>query len=164
MLDTLATLAQPWAEIYRGSDLLQFMLHATHLGGIAVAGGTALSADRMALRLDRRPPAHREAFLVALATKHVRVVAALGVVIGSGILLLLTDVRTLLPSPVFWLKMLTLAALLWNGNLLRTAGHNLRTGATEPAAGWVRLKQYAKRSALLWIAVALLGTILTTVG
>lgn len=163
VVDTLAELARPWAETYRAHDVLQFGIHAAHLGGITFAGGTALAADRMALRLGRRPPAQRQAFLAHLQTRHARVLTALSVVAASGLLLLGAHVPTLLPSPVYWLKMTLLATLLWNGSRLRATGRRLHRDFDPSPDAWAPLATYAGRSVALWFAIALMGVILTTV-
>lgn len=162
VVETIAGLVQPWAELYRGSDLLQFGIHVTHLAGLAVAGGTALGADRLALRLGRRPPAQRQAFLAGLQSKHRRVLTALAFVIASGVLLLLAQVRTHLPSPFFWMKMLALGLLLWNGTLLRATERRLLARPDHTRDDWKPMETHAKRSVGLWVAVALLGLVLTT--
>ncbi|HEX5725610.1 MAG TPA: hypothetical protein VFX98_09100 [Longimicrobiaceae bacterium] len=162
LVETVAALAQPWADLYRASDLLQFGLHATHLTGIAVAGGTALGADRLALRLGKRPAAQRLAFLAALAAKHRRVLTALAFVVASGVLLLLAQVRSHLPSPFFWIKMTTLGLLLWNGSRLRRAERRLLAAPEHTREEWGEMETHAARSAGLWVAMALLGVILTT--
>jgi hypothetical protein len=161
VIDALAGLARPWAELYRGSDVLQLLLFAAHVGGVALGGLTALGADRKVVRLAGRPAAQKHAAVEAVRRSHARVVAALAVAIASGLLRLLAHLERLLPSPVLWLKMLGLALLLWNGARLRKQAAALFADPATTDDEWPALKRLALRSVGLWVAVALLGLVLT---
>lgn len=163
LLEALAALAQPWAERYHASDLLQFGVTAGHIASVALGALVALAADRTLLRLRRRPPAVQQRVLAELPRRHRQVVAATTVAVLTGVLLLLSDVRTLLPSPAFAVKMLLFALLLANGALLREAARRVRAQPPAEPQAWERLEAAALRSAGLWVALVLFGLLLTTV-
>lgn len=164
---------QPWSDLYRSSAAAQALVLFGHLGGVALAGGFAVSADRTVVRVRGVRPAVRIALLGNLRRTHWFVMAGLAMASLSGIARLLADLGTFLPSWVFWLKMLLLAALLVNGRALEIEGLRLRDameagpGAQpqDPAElpGWQRLRTKAVRSASLWAATVLVGVLLTTV-
>jgi hypothetical protein len=88
------------------------------------------------------------------------VLLGLTVVMASGFLMLAADLETLLLSPVFWVKMALVAALLANGFGLTRAGRRLETDP-ESETGWMRLRRWSLSSLALWFAVTLAGTLLT---
>lgn len=177
-VETLATAAQPWADLYGGSAVLAGIVAFVHVGGLLVAGGLALAADRGVLRHGTRPWAERRTFLGELAATHGVVLAGLAAVVVSGLLMLAADVEALLPSPVFWAKMGGFALLLLNGLVLQKAERAVAASA-DPAADapadapdpgpadgerrWRALRMASVRSAALWFAVLFLGTLLTAV-
>lgn len=162
---------QPWADLYRDSVTVQALVLFGHLGGILLAGGLAVTADRTVLRVRGTRPGVRIALLRNLRRTHGFVLAGLAVVALSGIARLLADVRIFLPSWIFWLKMVLVAALLVNGRALQREGLRLRSvmeGGAEPRdpaqlPGWPRLRAASMRSASLWAATILVGILLTTV-
>jgi uncharacterized membrane protein len=180
LMDIAAALAQPWADLYGGSALIQSAVTFLHFGGLLTAGGSALGADAGVLRHARRPGVERVAFLRELPATHRVVVAGLAAVVASGLLLLAADVEALLPSPVFWAKMGAFVLLLLNGLSLRRAEHAVSAAElgdpADPAPGaspgegadpgegerrWRALRAASLRSAGLWFAVLFLGTLLT---
>jgi hypothetical protein len=84
---------------------------------------------------------------------------ALGVVLVSGMALVLADVETFLPSTFFWFKMTLFAVLLVNGLTFRSVEKGLETDPDDPGA-WKRLRWAAGRSLALWGVVLLLGVLL----
>ena len=177
LMETAAALAQPWADVYGGSTAVQSAVTFLHFGGLLAAGGFALAADRGVLRHARRPGVERVAFLRELGATHQVVIAGLAAVVASGLLLLAADVEALLPSPVFWAKMGAFVLLMLNGLSLRRAEHAASAAElADPAPGapsgegsaetsderpWAALRAASLRSAGLWFAVLLLGTLLT---
>jgi uncharacterized membrane protein len=159
MMDFLASLAQPWADLYGGSSLLQGLFTFLHIGGVVVAGGLALASDRSTFRVSARPLEIRREHLAELGAVHGPVLGALGVVLVSGAALLFADVETFLPSWLFWFKMSLFAVLMVNGLLLRRAERGLSSNA-EDAAAWKRLRWAAGRSVALWGVVLLVGVLL----
>ena len=160
LIEGFATFAQPWADLYAGSAALSATVTFLHLGGLLVAGGVALAFDRASLRVVRGVVPDRSGFLRELTAIHQPVVAALAVVITSGVALMMADVEVFLPSTVFWLKMGGFVLLLVNGLAIQAAGRRLQRDAMD-ARGWTRLRRASLRSTSLWVAVLFLGVLLT---
>lgn len=160
-IDVLARATQPWADYYAQSDVLQVVAGFGHAGAILVAGLTALSADRAVLRAVRLPRL-RSAALAQLQGAHGRVFAGLAFALLTGLTMLSGQIAILFPSFWFWIKMTGLAALAWNG---RRILHAERAVGSEPQREelWRALATPARTSAALWLCIALLGVILTTV-
>ena len=159
MMEILASLTQPWADLYGGSTLLQGLVTFLHIGGVVVAGGFALASDRSTFRVSGRPAAIRREHISELGAVHTPVLWALGIVLVSGVALLLADVETFLPSWFFWLKMGLVAVLLVNGLTVQKAEKGLVKNPEDNAA-WKRLRWAAGRSVVLWGVVLLLGVLL----
>ncbi|HET7462153.1 MAG TPA: hypothetical protein VFJ82_12930 [Longimicrobium sp.] len=167
LLQTAASTAQPWADLYADSTGVQAVVAFLHVGGLVAAGGFALAADRATLLALRRPEPERRAWVHELGSIHRPVLIGLAVVVLSGFLMLAADVQALLPSPVFWVKMAAFVLLLLNGRALQRAGQRLASAAPEgdgapDAKGWRALRTASLRSAGLWFAVLFLGTLLTS--
>jgi hypothetical protein len=159
MMETLASLSQPWADFFGGSNIVQGLVTFLHVGGMVVAGGLALASDRSTFRVSGKPGEIRREHVAELGAVHGPVLWALGVVLVSGAALLLADVETFLPSWFFWLKMALVAVLMVNGLTLQRAEKEL---AAEPESdgAWKRLRWAAGRSVVLWGVVVLLGVLL----
>ncbi|MGH7533186.1 MAG: hypothetical protein ACREL4_07845 [Gemmatimonadales bacterium] len=165
MLDLLAhaeALARPWADAYNDSNALQVGVTFAHVGGMVVAGGLALAADRSTLRLARAPALIRSHQLDELGAVHRPVLIGLTVVFLSGVLLLGADVATYGPSLVFWGKMALIVGLLANGALLSRSERRLRTAGQGSDHDWSVLRRRALTSITLWLSIVLVGTILPT--
>jgi hypothetical protein len=91
---------------------------------------------------------------------HRPVLLGLTIVMASGLLMLAADLQTFLTSPVFWVKMALVAALLANGLGLTRAGQRLER-EPDSESGWLRLRRWSLSSLALWFAVTLVGTFLT---
>ncbi|MEZ4416985.1 MAG: hypothetical protein R3E10_14635 [Gemmatimonadota bacterium] len=157
MIETIAGWAQPWADFYADSTLAQLVVTFLHFGGILVAGGLALGADRATLRAARRSDAYQIEHLQELGQIHTPVLTALGVVIVSGLALILADAEALLLSWALWLKLSVFALLLLNGLFLQRAEVRLQI---DPTSSWAPLRRAALRSVGLWGLVLLLGALL----
>lgn len=165
MLDLLTraeALARPWADAYNDSTVLQVGVTFAHIGGIVVAGGLALAADRTTLRVARAPALIRGHHLDELGALHRPVLIGLTVIFLSGVLLLGADVATYGPSWVFWSKMALIVALLANGALLMRAEQRLRAAGHGSDHDWSALRRRALTSITLWLSIVLVGTILPT--
>jgi hypothetical protein len=187
LVQTAADAAQPWADLYGNSAVVQTAVTFLHFAGLLTAGGFAVATDRGVLRHSGRSWTDRTGFLREVTATHRVVIAALAVVVASGVCLLAADVEALLPSPVFWAKMALFGALLLNGLSMRRAEKAIGltgppvspcasppesppdAGATGIEAGphdgerhWRALRNAALRSAALWFAVLFLGTLLTS--
>jgi hypothetical protein len=160
MIETIAGLARPWADLYGSSMPLEATVVFLHLAALVVAGGLALASDRAIVRASGAAGTARSYVLEDVAAAHRLVIAGLGVLVVTGVLMLLADVEALLPSWIFWLKMLLFALLLANGLRLRQLTQR------RPAAkvsGWRPLRAAALRSSALWLLLLLLGTLLPLV-
>ena len=158
-METLVSLTQPWADFFGSSDAVQVLVTFLHIGGVVLAGGLALAGDRSTFRVSKRPTEVRREHIAELGALHGPVIWSLGVVIVSGAALLLADVEALLPSVLFWAKMILFAVLLANGLMLRSAERELVAEPDNPRA-WGRLRWASGRSVALWGVVLLMGVLL----
>lgn len=126
LLEPLANLAQPWADIYGDSVLVATGVLFAHLASLLAAGGFAVATDRLTLRAGREGGPEREVALGEIRTVHRPVLVGLGVATVTGTAMALADVTYLLASPVFWLKMAAFVALLVNGAFMVRAERGLR--------------------------------------
>ncbi|HET7024452.1 MAG TPA: hypothetical protein VFI39_04540 [Gemmatimonadales bacterium] len=162
LLARAAELARPWADAYNNSNTLQVGVTFAHIGGIVVAGGLALAADRSTLRLARAPAPIRGHHLDELGAVHRPVLIGLAVVFLSGLLLFGADVATYGPSLVFWGKMALIVALMGNGALLSRSERRLRAAGPAGDHDWSALRRRALTSITLWLSIVLVGAILPT--
>ena len=160
-MTALVEWTRPWADLYADSAMVKALVVFLHMGGLLAAGGFALAADRATLRLRRLPGEERLRLVRELGETHRPVLIGLSIVIVTGMAMLLADLETLLPSPLFWVKMGAFALLLLNGLVLRRAGHRLLRAPPTPR-GWRSLHGAALRSAGLWFTVLFLGTLLAS--
>jgi uncharacterized membrane protein len=131
-----------------------------HVGGLVVAGGAAIEADRVTLRRAAWSGRRTSAF-EPLSTVHQTVLVSLTVVVVSGVLLFAADVDTYLHSSVYWTKMALLALLLLNGMLMLRAERRIGSG---DHAGWSALLGTARASVALWTLTLLAGVALPNLG
>ena len=108
----------------------------------------------------RASEAQRQSHLRELGLVHRAVIWGLSVTFLSGLMLAAADVETYATLPAFWIKMGLIALLLGNGLFMQRAEHALASGT--PA--WRRLHVTAVASLVLWFAVLLASTFLTSAG
>jgi len=150
-----------WAHLYSDRKSVSEAVTFVHLGGVLLAGGLAVSADRATLRLARSgalPPATQGWALGEIAGVHRLVLIGLSVIFASGLLQTLADLDTYLSSVVFWSKMGLVGALLANGWIRLRAERTVQAGMT---AAWSTYRRTSIASLILWFTLVLLGTILT---
>jgi len=153
-------LADTWSSIYSGSPALKSALAFTHIGGLVGGGGCAIAADRVTLRAMRRGAAALDRELEHIHHIHIVVIAGLALVIASGLLLMLADLDAYLESPVFWIKMALVVALVANGALVIRGARRTHAGAADGP----RLLRFAAIASLtLWFGTTLFGAILPNV-
>ena len=152
--ETLVTLVEPWKERYGDSVALSTTITALHLVAMLLAGGLAVAMDRAVLRLDPRDDAARARVLDEVAAVHPPVIAGLVVMALTGMAMAAADLETYLASPIYWLKLSAVFALLANGALLVRAER-------QGGGAWGRVRRHAVLSVLLWVATAVIGTVLT---
>jgi hypothetical protein len=168
MLTQLATLLQPWQTAYSDSRVISTAVTGAHVLSLFLGGGLAVAADRTSLRAAGRSPEERLLFLREQRGVHRPVVAALAVLLLSGVLLAAADVETFAASPVFWIKMALVALLLVNGAVMvRMEGRLLAASdagaADDVERGWGRMRTAAVLSLLLWTLTAVAGQVLTAI-
>ncbi len=159
MLSGLTSFAEPWATFYSDHALVRTGVTFAHLGGLLLAGGLAVTNDRMVLRAGGGADAERPIRIQDLGAAHRHVITWLGVVIVSGLLLFLADLETYLTSWVYWTKMTMVVLLLGNGVLLRRAGQAVE-GSPDLDKSWLHLRRRAMASLSLWLVITLMGTAL----
>jgi hypothetical protein len=139
-----------WAQLYSDDRAVSSTVTYVHLAGVLLGGGVAVAADRVALGKART---------VAVLDPRVHrwVLAGLGVIVVSGLLMMLADLHTYVTSAVFWVKMGLTLLLLGNGYVRLQAETAVRRGVT---AAWNRLRSASIASLVLWFVILLAGTIL----
>jgi hypothetical protein len=160
MLTLLAHLTESWSSVYSNSAPLRTIIEFAHVAGLVAGGGTAIAADRLTIQAARRDVDARQRQIHHIENVHVVVLAGLGFVVLSGLLLFLADVETYVHSKVFWLKMACVVVLIVNGVRLVTEGRRAEVGSAE---GWLGLKRAAIVSLVLWFVTTLLGVALPNV-
>src|SRR3954466_12127392 len=111
----LVSMLQPWNEFYAHSKLAETIVVFLHIGGILLAGGLAVAADRGSLRAMKIAAGERHHYTRELASVHRWVLAGLTLVIISGLALLASDIETFFGSWIYWIKMALFVLLLING-------------------------------------------------
>jgi hypothetical protein len=161
--ESLVHALQPWNDYYSHSKAAEIIVTCLHVGGLLLAGGLAIGADRGTFRAMHYPIAERPRHLRDLADVHKWVLAGLALVLVSGLLLLAADVETFAGSWLFWTKMALVLVLLVNGFVMTRTERVLagQPGATSPA--WGRLHRVAIASVSLWFVIAFAGVALVTV-
>jgi hypothetical protein len=161
MLDapaSLVSLAGPWADFYSDSHLAQTLVTFAHVGALVVGGGIAIATDRATLRVasdvEPPPPHHHHAHV------HRVVVGSLVVIVISGLLLFTSDLDANWTSPIFWVKMALIVALLANGLRMRRIEAAATADTAPSSAHWSALRGTAITSLALWLAITLLGVAL----
>jgi uncharacterized membrane protein len=156
----LVDLADPWAKVYGHSKVLATIVGFLHVASIVVGGGLAIALDRSTLRVRRDEPESRARHLSELGAGHGVVLGALALSFLSGIALLAADLETYFDSPIFWIKMGLIAALLVNGAVMTRTERTLRVAGTTADAQWRRLRTIAITSLALWLTITLAGVAL----
>ncbi|MFI5227557.1 MAG: hypothetical protein ACHQWU_00725 [Gemmatimonadales bacterium] len=159
-LDQIAQWLDPWNHLFAHSKMVAGTVTGAHIISL-MFGGLAIAADRTTLRVDRFDSAARATQLREVRAVHAPVIAALVVLLVSGVLLAASDVETFLPSIWFWLKITLVVLLLINGGVLTAAERKL--GAELTDAGWSRLRTLAWTSITLWTATAVVGIVLSNI-
>ena len=143
-----------WASVYSNSAVCRTSVGFAHVAGLLLGGGTAIAADRAALRAWRRDPDGRGAHVQLLRRTHRTVLLGLALLVASGLLLLAADLETYLYSWVFWSKMALIVVLVLNGRQLRRAGRQALEGHGR---AWKMLGYGSVVSIIVWLLTTLLG-------
>jgi hypothetical protein len=156
----LVNLLKPWADFYGDSKAAETIITFLHIGGLLLAGGLAIAADRGTIRALRHEAAERGGHLAELNAVHRWVVPGLGVVLLSGVALLTADIEAFWGSWIYWVKMALVVALLTNGFLMNRAEQALASDPSETSPHWRGLRRMALTSLVLWFTTAALGVAL----
>lgn len=167
-LQDLVRLFEPWQSAYSNSKVLPTVVTAVHLSALLFGGGLAVTTDRTMLRALRTGPAERDRQLLEVHAAHRIVLAALGLMLVSGLLMATADVKTFLTTPAFYVKLGFVTLLALNGAALTFTETTLRRGATSADGGddarlWRRLRMTCRCSMLLWSATLVAGVTLANV-
>ena len=149
-----------WAHLYSDHKAVSEAVNFIHFGGVLLAGGLAVAADRATLRLSRAEVDGGTSTwaLAEIAGVHRLVLTGLTVVVVSGLLQTFADLDTYLTSVVFWSKMALVAVLLGNGWIRLRAENRVRRG--EDGA-WPAYRRTSVASLILWFTLVLFGTVLS---
>ena len=157
-VQAISDLAQPWATLFGNSRVVSSGVMFGHLSGLVLGGGGAVAADRASLRAVRASETQQASHLRELGSVHRAVIWGLTITFVSGLLLALADVATYATMPTFWVKMGLIALLLGNGFAMQRAERAIGAGNLA----WQRLHRTSIVSLVLWFAVLLASTFLTS--
>lgn len=156
--DAVAGAIQAWAEFKQDHRVVSRLLAYSHLAGILLAGGTAITVDRGVMRAWRRAADARARVLEDLERAHRVVIPALVFVGLTGGLWTLSELDDFMASPIYWVKMGLVGLLILNGLVMLRAE---RAARLRPGDGeWRRLRAAAMASIALWFATLLAGRFL----
>ncbi|HXT19100.1 MAG TPA: hypothetical protein VN706_25960 [Gemmatimonadaceae bacterium] len=153
---SLVDLLKPWNDFYSHSKTAETIVQFLHIGGLLMAGGLAIAADRGTLRALRIAASDRTHYTRELASVHRWVITGLVVVVLSGLALLTSDLETFWGSAIFWIKMALVVILLVNGLFMTRAEAVIERG-DDSAAAWQTLHRTAVSSLTLWFIITALG-------
>ena len=158
--EALIQLLQPWNDFYSHSKGIETAVLFLHIGGLLLAGGLAIAADRGTLRALRVAATTRGHHVVELGAVHRWVVPGLLTVIVSGVALLASDIEAFWGSWIYWAKMLLVVLLLLNGLMMNRAEAGLAKDPSDASPHWPALRRSAVTSLVLWFATTLAGVAL----
>jgi uncharacterized membrane protein len=153
----LVQFLKPWNDFYSHSKLAATIVISLHVGGLLLAGGLAIAADRSTLRALRIAANDRKQAMTELAAVHRWVITGLTIMIVSGLALFASDVETFFGSWLYWLKMALFVVLLINGLMMTRTEQSLVSDASEASPHWRSLRRNSITSLGLWFAVTVLG-------
>lgn len=158
MIERLEQLFEPWATLVSDSAIVSTLLVTMHLLALLLGGGFAVAIDRMTLRVNLGDDASRARQLRLIRSAHRTVLIALAASVLSGVLIAAADVAVFATSPLFWIKLAVVAALLVNGALLRHTAIQLdeKSGNVQ----WRKLRFASTLSIILWSGAVIAGVLL----
>ena len=157
--EALVQLLQPWNDFYSHSKTAATLVIFLHTGGLLLAGGFAIAADRGTLRA-LRAGGNRGHQIAELRAVHQWVITGLAIVVISGVALFAADIETFWPSWIYWAKMLLVALLLANGLLMTRHEAGVEKDPSDASPHWRGLHRTAVTSLVLWFATTLAGVAL----
>lgn len=165
-MERLVALCAPWSTLFDHSKVVSGTVTGVHIMALFIGGGLAIAADRLTLRVANTDGTGRRVQLDEVCAVHGIVLVNVILLFVSGVLLAAADVETFFGSPVFWVKLAFVAALVVNGALLTRIENSLskRPGVDRSAiddATWTRVRLFSRSSVFLWIATAVVGIVLS---
>jgi hypothetical protein len=160
----------PWSALFDHSKWISGTVTGVHIMALVIGGGLAIAADRMTLRVPVTDAVARRVQLDEVRSVHGIVLVNIILLFVSGVLLAMADVETFLESPIFWVKIAFVVALVVNGALLTRLEQRLpsATSAHGPANPpiiddrlWSRVRWFSWSSVFLWSATAVVGIVLS---
>jgi uncharacterized membrane protein len=161
--ESLVQALKPWADFYGDSKVAETIVVFLHIGGLLLAGGLAIGADRATLRALHLPALVRPHHMHELAAVHRWVIGGLTLVVVSGVAMLASDVDTFLGSWIFWTKMGLVLLLLLNGFMMTRTEQNLSGETSSDSPHWAKMQRIARVSLALWFTITLAGVALANV-
>lgn len=169
-LASVVALVQPWQALYAGHASVSTAVLFVHLSALVASAGLAVTNDRAIVRTQLDDTEGRTRRLADLSVSHRSVLAALVVSFVSGVLLFLADLEAFVIMPAFWVKMSLILLLIANASFMVRRERQLRLLVvspvpTSPAVNgrlWARLRRHAVASLVLWFAIVLAGTAMTS--
>ncbi|HEY5061064.1 MAG TPA: DUF6644 family protein [Gemmatimonadaceae bacterium] len=158
--ESLVQLLKPWADFYSHSKVAETVVEFLHIGGLLLAGGLAIAADRSTMRALLLPVSERPLHMMELASVHRWVLTGLTVIVVSGLALLTADIETFFGSWIFWTKMGLVILLLINGFMMTRIESVLALEPDDQSPQWAKLRRVATSSLALWFTIALAGVAL----
>jgi len=158
----IQTIVTNWASFYANHATARTLVTFIHVASLIGGAGTAFTLDREMLGWHSLAVPERLMRLTKLRDAHATVVAGLGLVIVSGVLLFASDLDAFLYSKFFWIKMALIALLLANGVFMLYAER--RALANGDIRSWSHLRLAAAFSLTLWLLTTLAGVTLPNVG
>lgn len=155
--EAIVHLLEPWNHFYSHSKAAETVVQSLHIGGVLMAGGLAIAADRSTLRALRTPAGDRAFPMRELAAVHRWVLTGLTIVVISGLGLLTADIETFFGSWIYWTKMGLVVVLLVNGLVITRTEAELRADPGEHSPHWGRLRARALTSIVLWFVIVMFG-------
>ena len=116
--------------------MAETVVQSLHIGGVLMAGGLAIAADRGTLRALRAPAPDRAFPMRELAAVHQWVLTGLTIVVISGVGMLAADIETFFGSWIYWTKMALFVVLLVNGLVIVRTEAELRADPHEQSPHW----------------------------
>ena len=169
-LAPIVNLVQPWQSLYAGNASVSTALIFVHLSALVLSAGLAVTNDRAIVRTKIDDELERTSRLVELSRSHRSVLRALVVSFVSGVLLFLADLEAFVIMPAFWVKMSLILLLIVNATFMMRREKQLHLLVASPvpsnsvvsARVWTRLRRHARASIVLWFAIVLAGTAMTS--
>ncbi|MEO7363560.1 MAG: hypothetical protein ABI120_24730 [Gemmatimonadaceae bacterium] len=169
-LAPVVNFVQPWQTLYADHSAVSTAVIFVHLSALVASAGLAVTNDRAIVRTKFDDADGCTRRLADLAGSHRSVLTALAASFASGILLFLADLEAFVIMPAFWVKMSLILLLIVNATFMVRREKQLRLMAALPVQKnpgvknriWTRLRSHAFASLVLWFAIVLAGTTMTS--